>query len=263
MAGAGYAYAGGRALVIRDVNLRLDWGQVIGVVGANGSGKSTLCLVASGLAPGVIGGELVGSVAIDEMATVSTPMHRLAERVGVLFQEADTQLSGAAPTVWEEIALGPRNLALPLAEVVERTWAAIEAVNIVELVERDPGRLSGGQVQLVALASVLALRPAYLILDEPTSQLDPGGTQLVAEALARARALTGAGMLITEHRTEVLAGLSDEVIVLADGQVAQRGSPAKVLADPTLARLGVAPPPSVRLRHAVEGAGVAWDDSWA
>ena len=260
--GAGYRYAGSTVSALSGVDLQLERGQVIGVVGPNGAGKSTLCLVAVGLAPGVIGGQLAGAVSIDGLATATTPMHRLAQHVGILFQESETQLSGATPTVWEEVAFGPRNLPLPLAEVVERTWSAIEALDIADIVERDPGRLSGGQAQLVALASVLALRPSYLVLDEPTSQLDPHGTQLVVDALQRAARATGAGILIVEHKTDLLARLCDEVIVLADGNVVRQGSASELLADPALPELGVAPPAAVRMRRAAEAAGLAWDESW-
>jgi energy-coupling factor transport system ATP-binding protein len=263
IAGAGYRYAGSDALVLHDIDLRLEHGQVIGVVGPNAAGKSTMCLIAVGLAPGVIGGRLEGAVSIDGRSTTNTPMHELAQHVGVLFQEPETQLSGAAPTVWEEVAFGPRNLALPLAEVVERTWSAIDALDIGALVERDPGRLSGGQAQLVALAGVLALRPAYLVLDEPTSQLDPKGTQLVVDALERAARASGAGILIIEHKTELLGRLCDEVVALDGGMVVRRGPAADVLADATLPELGVAPPAPIRLRRAVEAAGLEWDDAWA
>jgi energy-coupling factor transporter ATP-binding protein EcfA2 len=261
--GATYRYAGSGRSVLRGVDLRLERGQVVGVVGPNGAGKSTLGLVAVGLAPGVIGGELSGTVTIDGLATAATPMHQLAQHVGILFQEPETQLSGAAPTVWEEVSFGPRNLALSLAEVVERTWSAIDALGIGELVERDPGRLSGGQAQLVALAGVLALRPAYLVLDEPTSQLDPRGTQLVVDALERTARASDAGILIVEHKTDLLARLCDEVIALADGAVVKRGAAAVLLADPLLPELGVAQPPPIRLRRAVEAAGGTWDDRWA
>lgn len=259
----GYTYAGAAHPALRNVDLRLEPGRVIGVVGANGAGKSTLCLVAVGLAPTVVGGSLTGSVTIDGLATGSTPMHVLAQSAGILFQGADTQLSGSAPSVWEEIAFGPRNLSLSLAEVVERTWAAIDALGIEALVERDPGRLSGGQAQLVALASVLALRPRYLVLDEPTSQLDPLGTQLVADALQRAAEGTGAGILIVEHKTDLLAQLCDEVVVIDDGAIVRRGASNDVLSDPALTGFGAAPPSAIALRRTVEAEGLVWDDQWA
>ena len=180
----------------------------------------------------------------------------LAQHCGVLFQNPSTQLSGIAPTVWEEVAFGPRNLSLPLDQVVARVEEAMGAMGVTPLQERDPQRLSGGQAQLVALASVLALHPRYLVLDEPTSQLDPEGTRLVGDALARAAERTGAGILLIEHKTDLVARLAAKVLVLDQGRVALRGTSADVLADPALEGLGVAPPSAIRLARAAERAGV-------
>jgi energy-coupling factor transporter ATP-binding protein EcfA2 len=181
----------------------------------------------------------------------------LAQRCGVLFQNPSTQLSGIAPTVWEEVAFGPRNLSLPLGEVIGRVDAALSALGIADLRERDPQRLSGGQAQLVALASVLAVRPRYLVLDEPTSQLDPEGTRLVGDALAHAARATGAGILVAEHKADVLASTVESIAVISGGTIVMRGDPSTVLADPRLTDLGVAPPSVVRLERAVADAGLS------
>lgn len=259
----GYRYAGASRATLRSINLRLEPGRVLGVAGANESGKTTLCLAASGFAPGVVGGHLDGTVLIDELDTRAISTHALALHCGLLFQNAATQLSNTTATVFEEVGFGPCNLGLPVDEVVERVWWALGAVGVADLAPRDPDRLSGGQGQLVALASVLALRPRYLVLDEPTSQLDPAGTALVADALARAAAETGAGILIVEHKTDVLARIADEVIVLAEGSVALAGSAAEVLSDPRLQVLGVEPPARIRLEREVRAAGIGWSSTLA
>ena len=242
---ASYRYAGASEWSLRSVGLVLLPGRVVGVAGPNESGKSTLCLVAGGLAPRAIGGRLEGSVRIDGAETAAMPVYDLAQRCGVLFQNAAAQLSGTTATVFEEIAFGPCNLGLPVADVLERVRWALSAVGIEELAPRDPARLSGGQAQLVALASVLALRPRYLILDEPTSELDPAGTALV------------------EHKTDVLARIADEVVVLAAGSVALAGPAADVLADPRLSELGVEPPTRVRLEREVRASGLGWSAALA
>ena len=259
---ASYRYAGAAAPVLHEIGLELEPGRVLGVVGPNGAGKSTLCIVAVGLAPRTIGGELTGRVAIDDLDTTKAPAPQLAQAAGILFQEPNTQLASAAPTVWEEVAFAPRNLALPLDEVVERTWTAIEALGISGIADRDPARLSGGQAQLVALAGVLALQPRYLVLDEPTSQLDPLGTRLVGDALARAAQATGAGILIVEHKTDLLARLCDEIAVVVAGRVVDRAATNKILADDRLSGWGVLAPADLRLRKAVEAAGLEWSASW-
>ncbi|MFI5262118.1 MAG: energy-coupling factor ABC transporter ATP-binding protein [Candidatus Limnocylindrales bacterium] len=191
-----YRYAGSGGVVLQDVDLTVELGEVVGLVGANEAGKSTLCLVAAGLAPGTIGGHLGGTVSIDHLTTARARPFELAQHCGSLFQNPATQISGTAPTVWEEVAFGPRNLGVSVAEVVRRVGDAIEALGIGTLVERDPARLSGGQAQLVALAGVLALRPTYLVLDEPTSQHHPQGTRLVGDALAALARQGGDGFLV-------------------------------------------------------------------
>jgi energy-coupling factor transporter ATP-binding protein EcfA2 len=155
------------------------------------------------------------------------------------------------------VAFGPRNLGLRLAEVIERVDEALATMRVEELAARDPGRLSGGQAQLVALAGVLAMRPAYLLLDEPTSQLDPQGTRLVGDALAELVARGGVGVLVAEHKTDLLDRVCTRIAVLRAGQVVSEGPTAEVLADPRLVDWGVEPPSRVRLTRAGAEAGVA------
>jgi energy-coupling factor transporter ATP-binding protein EcfA2 len=250
-----YRYAGTSRPALDGIDLELQPGSVLGVTGPNGAGKSTLCLVAAGLAPATIGGQLDGSVEVDGIGTAFARPDELAQRCGILFQNPATQMSGTSPTVWEEVAFGPRNLGLPLNDVVERVASALGALAIEALAPRDPERLSGGQSQLVALAGVLALRPAYLLLDEPTSQLDPLGTRLVGEAIGQLVSRTGAGVLLVEHRTDLLRRIADRVVVLVDGALAA-GPDASVLDDERLLAWGIEPPSELRLSRAAAAARV-------
>jgi len=249
-----YRYAGAARASLQDVGLVIGSGEVIGLVGASEAGKTTLCLVAAGLAPRTVRGTLSGRILLDGTDMAPLAIHELAGRVGIAFANPATQLSGVAGTVYEEVAFGPMNLGLPRSEVIDRTDAALRALKIIDLAEREPALLSGGQQQLVAMAGLLALGPAHLVLDEPTAQLDPAGTRLVAQALARL-AMDGASILVAEQKTDLLASICDRVVVLDAGRVALDGPAAEVLGDPRLADLGVAAPASVRLRRLADAAG--------
>jgi energy-coupling factor transport system ATP-binding protein len=253
--GLSYRYAGAPRPSLVDIDLQIGNGEVVGLVGPNEAGKSTVCLVASGLAPRAIRGTVTGKLTIDGEDVADRPMHALIGRVGIAFQNPRTQLSGVASTVYEEVSFGMMNLGVPRDELVARAGGALELLRIGDLVERDPSRLSGGQMQLVALAGLLALRPAHLVLDEPTAQLDPEGTRLVADAL-RDLAAAGTALLVAEHKTDMLDGLCDRVVVLDAGRVALEGPAGAVLADPLLEELGVEPPSRVRLARALEARGL-------
>jgi energy-coupling factor transporter ATP-binding protein EcfA2 len=258
LTGVGYRYAGSRRPSLLDIDLELREGTVVGLVGASESGKTTLCLVASGLAPRTVGGQVRGRITLDGEDVDAWPMHRLSERIGIGFANPATQLSQVAATVFEEVAFGPMNLAVARDEVIERTWSALETLGIAELAERDPQRLSGGQQQLVAVAGLLAMRPEHLILDEPTAQLDPAGTRLVGDAIARL-ASRGASILVAEQKTDLLAAIAGEVVALDDGRVALRGPAHEVLRDPALTELGIVEPSAVRLGRMLSAAGVPGD----
>ncbi|MBA2253600.1 MAG: ABC transporter ATP-binding protein [Chloroflexi bacterium] len=253
--GVTYRYAGAARPSLHEVDLSLAEGEVVGVVGASESGKSTLCLVASGLAPRATGGTLGGRLLLDGEDAAGRPMHELAGSVGICFQNPTTQLSGVTLTVYEEVAFGPMNLGVPRDEVIARTEAALDAVGILQLADREPSRISGGQMQLVAIAGLLAMGPRHLVLDEPTAQLDPFGTRLVSETVA-ALAAEGASILIAEQKTDLLARICTRVMVLEAGRVLFEGTPDDVFADPRLVGLGVPEPSAVRLGRALRVAGL-------
>jgi energy-coupling factor transporter ATP-binding protein EcfA2 len=250
-----YRYAGAARASLQDVSLTFGDGEVVGVAGRSEAGKTTLCLVASGLAPRTVGGTLSGRLLLDDEDTAPMAIHQLAGRIGIAFASAATQLSGIAATVYEEVAFGPMNLGVPRDEIIDRTGEALTTLRIEDLAARDPARLSGGQQQLVSIAGLLALRPSHLVLDEPTAQLDPQGTRLVAEALGRLAA-DGASIAIAEQNADLLAAVCDRVVVLDHGRVALEGATASVLADARLPDLGVRPPARVRLARAATESGI-------
>jgi energy-coupling factor transport system ATP-binding protein len=205
--GVSFRYPGAARNAITSIDLEIAPGEVLGVVGPNDAGKSTLCLVAAGLAPRSTGGTLSGEIVVPS----DTPP-------GIVFQDPVTQRSGVTATVFEEVALGPVNLGSAVADSMAATRTALRAVGIVDLAERHPAHLSGGQGQLLAIASALAIRPSLLVLDEPTAQLDDEATIQVVDAL-RALAASGTALLVAEHRTEVLGALEARTVRLEGGRI--------------------------------------------
>ena len=171
-----YRYAGAARPSLHDVSLTCPTAKWSAWPARRRRARRRSAWWRAGLAPRTVGGTLTGRVLLDGEDAAPLAMHQLAGRIGIAFASPATQLSGVADTVYEEVAFGPMNLGLPRDEVIRRTEEALAALRIESLAPRDPARLSGGQQQLVAIAGLLALRPAHLVLDEPTAQLDPAGT---------------------------------------------------------------------------------------
>jgi energy-coupling factor transporter ATP-binding protein EcfA2 len=253
--GVSYRYPGTSTDVLHGATLELVEGTITGLVGPAEAGKSTLCLVAGGLAPRVVGGTLVGEVAIDGHDARAWPTHRFVEHVVSGLQDPAGQLSLVADTVLEEVAFGPANLGLPHDEIIERSEAALRAVGMEHALERDPTRLSGGEQQLVVMAGLLAMRPRHLVLDEPLAHLDAAGARRLLAAV-RSAADAGTAVLLAEQRTDALVGTCDRVAVLAAGNVVAAGPPREVLGDPATVALGIREPAELVLRRHLLGAGL-------
>jgi energy-coupling factor transporter ATP-binding protein EcfA2 len=215
LTGVGYRYAGSRRPSLLDIDLELREGTVVGLVGASESGKTTLCLVASGLAPRTVGGQVRGRITLDGEDVDAWPMHRLSERIGIGFANPATQLSQVAATVFEEVAFGPMNLAVARDEVIERTWSALETLGIAELAERDPQRLSGGQQQLVAVARAVIANPTVILADEPTGNLHSSQGREIMDLFTRLN--KGGTTIIQVTHSEENARYGNRVIQLKDG----------------------------------------------
>jgi len=201
---ATYRHAGARADSLRDITLELADGTLTGLFGPSGAGLSTLCLVLGGLAPRVVGGTLQGTLRVDGDGVSGRPMPRLTEHVVVGFGQPAAQLSLVAETVYEEVAFGPANLGVPRADVLARTWSALDALSIADLATRDPRQISGGEQQLVVLAGLLAMGPRHLVLDGPLVHLDPIHREHVLDVL-EAEAVAGRAVLVADHRRATFA----------------------------------------------------------
>ncbi len=234
-----YFYPGQERPALQDINLQIPRGQFCGVVGPNGAGKSTFCYALTGFVPHFFRGTLHGEVKLGQVNIADANLGKLAGEVGLVFQNPFNQISGARFTVREEIAFGLENLGLPRKTIERRVDETLELIGLGELAERSPFALSGGQQQRVAIAAVLAMQPKLLVLDEPTSQLDPQGTQDVFQILDKLAGRAGTTVVLVEQKLEWLAAFVDRVIVLTDGYVVLDGQPEKILSDEKLKNFGI------------------------
>ena len=239
--GLKYKYPHTSKLVLDGIDFEADKGQFIGIIGENQAGKSTLCQAFAGLVPTMFRGAYGGKVIIDGVEASKVPIAVLCQKVGLVFQNPFNQLSGAKDTVFEEIAFGLQNLGIPREEIGKRVDKALKLLDIIKYKDRNPFDLSGGQIQRVAIASILAMEPEVLVLDEPTSQLDPQGSEdvfLVVEKLAK----TGITIIMVEQKMEKLAAYCDKILLLHRGVQVAYDVPERIFSRDDLRELGVEPP---------------------
>jgi energy-coupling factor transporter ATP-binding protein EcfA2 len=234
-----YAYPLTAHPVLYDVSFSVPAGQFCAVIGPNSAGKSTLCYALSGFIPHFYHGTQQGRVTVAGLEVPITPLAGLAGTVGLVFQNPFNQITGARFTVRGEVAFGLENLGVPRDEMLRRSEDALRLVGLERFAERSPYELSGGQQQRLAIASVIIMRPSVLILDEPTSQLDPVGTREVFAALGDLARSGETTVILVEHKLEWIASFADRVIALAGGQIIADGAPRDVLTAPGVAAQAV------------------------
>jgi energy-coupling factor transporter ATP-binding protein EcfA2 len=236
--------------VIDGLDLVVREGEWLAIMGANDAGKTTLCLLLAGLAPHLTGGEMEGRIRVTGRDTAEYPPPTLADIVGFVFQVPEMQLFN--PTVDAEVAWGLENLGLPVPEIRTRLDEVLSLLRLEHLRHRAPGDLSGGEKKRVALASVLAMRPSLLILDEPMGGLDPAGQREVLDALSRLRRDRSTTIVMTESDPEAVAVFADQMVVLDGGQVAMEGTPRDLFCQAErMAALGVAVPQMAQVATAL------------
>ena len=227
--------------VLQGVDLEVEQGEFLSIMGPTGVGKSTLCLALIGIVPQSTGGTIKGNVHVQGLNTKRCPVPVLAQHIGMVFQEPETQLFN--PTAEAEVAFGLENLGFSAEEIADRIDWALGVVGIRSLRERHPAQMSGGEKQRLAIASILAMRPSIMVLDEPTSNLDPAGKQEVFAAVADLRESYGMTVVMIEHESEYIAEHSDRVVVLSEGVVSRVAAPADVFGDvPGMRSVGLAVP---------------------
>lgn len=244
-----YRYPGTTELALDGVSFTVEKGEFIGIAGENGAGKSSLSQALLGLIPQFYKGAYGGSVTVCGMDARSTPVSELCRHVGLVFQNPFNQLSGAKDTVYDEVGYGLQNLGFPPEEIRTRVESVLRCFGIWEYRDRNPFDLSGGQLQRVAICSVLAMNPDVLILDEPTSQLDPEGSEEVFHTVDELTKM-GITIIMIEQKIEKLAGYCDRVLLMHQGHVVDYDTPRKIFSREDLYDLGVNPPAYTRFARA-------------
>ncbi len=240
--------------VLRDVSLEVGEGEVVLLAGPSGCGKSTLLRCINGLIPHMYPGEYEGRVSVAGLEVAKTPMSALAQNVGLLFQNPENQIFMFS--VERDIAFGLQNLSVPREEMRSRVDESMELLGITSLAHRAPHELSDGQKQRAALAGVIAMRPKLIILDEPTSLLDPKTALEVVSLIEKLNRELGTTFIVVEHRLELLIPIAHRLVVMDSGAKVMDGPPREILADGRAEGYGVGIPPIAKLYHALSKDGV-------
>ncbi len=222
-----YRYPGTKVNALSDINLEISKGEFIGLIGKNGSGKSTLAQALLGIVPNFYKGLYAGEVIVCGINVAEASIDDLSEKIGLVFQNPFNQVTGAKETVYEEIAFGLENFGVPRDEMKKRIDNCLALLDIQKYKDRSPFDLSGGQMQRVAIASIIAMNPEIIILDEPTSQLDPQGSEDVFKAVKKLSE-SGITIILVSHKMEKLAQYSDRIILLDNGHLLAFDTPEKI-----------------------------------
>jgi len=251
LTGVRYRYPTSERWVLDAIDLQINRGELIGIVGSTGAGKSTLCLTLNGLIPNYAGGTLEGDVLVDGLKTRERPVSELSDRVGLVFQDADSQL--VMSTVEEECMLAPLSQGLSRNDARDRAHRVLELLEIEHMADRSPRALSGGQKQRTAIAAVLSAQPSVLVLDEATSELDGLMVHKLFEFCADLNREQSTTVLIVSHEMELLARHASRLIVMSDGHIVLDGSTGDVLQQPDVLRAaGVRLPQHVEIYHGLQ-----------
>ncbi len=245
---------------LRDISLTISPGEFIGIIGHTGSGKSTLVQHLNGLLQPTSGSAKVDDI---DLKGKTAEQKLIRQRVGMVFQYPEHQLF--EETIFDDIAFGPRNLGLTADEVMQRVEEAMERVGLspAEYATRSPFRLSGGQMRRVAIAGVIALKPEYLILDEPSAGLDPRGRDEIFEEILQLYHSTGMAVVLVTHNMEDVARLAKRLLVMNHGRIEFDGKPAQLFHDSSLPlhEYGISLPYMTELLRLLRFRGLDLDDT--
>jgi energy-coupling factor transporter ATP-binding protein EcfA2 len=252
-----FTYNGASKPALKNISIDIEDGEFILITGPSGGGKSTLCRCFNGLVPHFYGGTVSGAVNVQDRDIFKHSPREMAVKVGMVFQDPENQL--VTTSVEREIAFGLENLEMPLNLISRRIEEALDTVGIAELRFRNHSELSGGEKQKVAIASVLALHPEILVLDEPTSELDPHSAEEVLGLLQRLNDELGITIILVEHRLDRLMHLVDRMLVVAEGEITVNCKPRQLINNKNYINDGIGLPPIVRLAEKLKEKGLELD----
>ena len=252
--GLTYTYPGGSKQSITDVSIKIEKGEFALITGPSGCGKTTLCRCFNGLIPHFYQGEMKGETTVAGMNISEHPIYELAKHVGLVFQNPENQLF--ALSVEKDVAFGLENLGTQRETMREKVDWALELTRIYDLRERAPYELSGGQQQRVAIASVLAMQPEVMVLDEPTSFLDPLSARRIFEVIHQLNRTLGITVILVEHRLDLTAKYTNHIIVMNEGRVVLDGDPREVLQSEETRLIGVGIPKATLLYQVLRKSGM-------
>jgi energy-coupling factor transporter ATP-binding protein EcfA2 len=249
-----YTYPGNKKESISDISIRIDKGEFTLITGPSGCGKTTLCRCFNGLIPHFYQGEMKGNLTVANLNVAEQPICELAKHVGLVFQNPENQLF--ALSVEKDVAFGLENLGVPREEMRKKVDWALELAGIYDLRERAPYELSGGQQQRVAIASVLAMQPEVIVLDEPTSFLDPLSARRIFEIIHELNRTLEITVVLVEHRLDLAAKYANHLIIMAEGKIVLDGDPHEILRSEEARLIGVGIPKATRLYQILATDGV-------
>jgi energy-coupling factor transporter ATPase len=253
-----YTYPGATKPSIVDVSIKVEKGEFVLITGPSGCGKTTLCRTFNGLVPHFYQGELKGEISVSGIDTLKHHTYEMAKHVGLVFQNPENQLF--ALSIEKDVAFGLENVGVPREEMRRKVDWALNQTGIYDIRERSPHEISGGQQQRVAIAAVLAMEPEIIVLDEPTSFLDPLSAEKIFEVIYKLNKEQGITVILVEHRLDLTAKYANHLIVMDRGMVRFEGDPRQILSNEETRLIGVGIPKATLLYQMLKKEGLSLGD---
>lgn len=254
-----YTYPGASNPSIHDVSLKIEKGEFVLITGPSGCGKTTLCRCFNGLVPHFYQGEIKGEVTVSGINVLENHTYDMAKHVGLVFQNPENQLF--ALSIEKDVAFGLENVGVAREEIRRKVDWALKQTGIYDIRERSPHEISGGQQQRVAIASVLAMEPDIIVLDEPTSFLDPLSAEKIFEVIARLNKEQGITVILVEHRLDLTAKYTNHLVVMDKGNIRLEGDPRSILNNEETRLIGVGIPKATLLYQMLKKEGFNLPDT--